>query len=160
MTTPITHIDDSLKITGDHRIDLWEVQLKTEPVIYRFWNGVARTWQGQTWEGLSCTLSGEGRSAEGERSRPTLTVVNPDNIFGQLAADGYFDMATFIRRRVLQEHFMADVNIAQQNVYISTRVASVNDQVLRLELRFPTDLPTFKTPRRTYSPPEYPFVVL
>ena len=102
MTNPITHIDDSLEITGDHRIDLWEVQLKTEPVIYRFWNGVTRVWQGQTWEGLGCNLSGESQSAEGERSRPVLAVVNPENIFGQLAADGYFDMATLIRRRVLR----------------------------------------------------------
>lgn len=160
MTSPVSHIEDALQITGDHRIDLWEIQLKVEPVIYRFWNGVSRVWQGNTWEGLGCTLSGETQSADGERSRPVLTVVNPDNIFGQMAADGFFDMATLTRRRVLQEHLDADVNISERNVYLSTRVISVNDQVLRLELRFPTDLPTFKTPRRTYNPPEYPFVII
>jgi len=159
VTAPVEHVEDSLKLTGDRRVDLWELRLKTSATIYRFWNGVTRTWQGQIWEGHACTLSAESRNSDGQQSRPVLTLINPTNIFGQLAAEGTFDMATLVRKRVLQDHFLNNINIAHQSVYITTRVVAVNDQALRLELRSPTDIPTFKTPRRTYDPPEYPFVV-
>ncbi|MFN4091636.1 MAG: hypothetical protein ACK4FG_01915 [Brevundimonas sp.] len=160
MTAPIEHLEDSLGLTGDHRVDLWKIQLRNSATAYYFWNGTTHTWQGQTYEGLACSLSAESRSSDGERSRPVLTVVNPENMFGPLAADGVFDLATVTRKRVLQDHFQNNVNIFQQNVFISTRVVSISDQLIRLELRYPSDIPVFKTPRRTYNPPEYPFIVI
>lgn len=159
MTAPIEHIEDALKLEGDYRVDLWEVKLHNSNTYVRFWNGPTRTWQGKVWEGLACRLSSETKSAEGRRNRPTLTIVNPENLFGPMAAAGTFDLAQFTRRRLLQEHFDADVNIYEQTLYISSRVVAITDQVLQLELRSPLDFPPFKTPRRTFSPPEYPFVV-
>lgn len=157
---PLSHVEDALQLTGDHRVDLWQIQLRNNGAIYRFWNGKTSVWQGQTWDGLACNIGAESRSSDGQRSRPALTVINPDNLFGQMAADGLFDLATLTRKRVLQTHFQGDVNIFQQSIYITTRVMGLSDQGLQLELRYPTDMPPYKTPRRTYSPPQYPFVVI
>lgn len=157
---PIEHLQDALKLEGDGKVSLWEVRLKTSPVtIYRFWNGPTRTWQGVTYEGLACQLSGDSRE-EGRSSRPTLTVQNPEKILGTFAADGYFDLAELIRKRVLQQHFLADVNLFEQRIWISARAATVGRGVLQLDLRSPTDMPPWKTPRRVYAPPTHPFVTL
>lgn len=158
---PLEHLEDALKLEGDALIDLWEVKLKTVDLTYRFWNGPTRTWQGNEYEGMACQLSSEGTGSEGQNSRPTLTVSNPENIFGVFAAEGYFDLAEFTRKRLLQAHLLTDVDIYQQRVWLCGRPISVGNGVLQLELRSPTDMPPWKTPRRTFSPSEgYPFVVL
>lgn len=162
MTTnaPVEQLQDALSLEGDYPCDLWEIRLKNTPVIYRFWNGATRTWQDNVYEGLASQVSGEGSSVENQYARPTLTVVNPAKIFGPFAAAGYFDLAEVIRKRVLQTHFVNDQNLFRQRVWICARPSLVTSQVLQLELRSPTDMPAWKTPRRTYSPPEFPFVVI
>lgn len=161
MTTnaPVEQLVDALQLEGDAKCDLWEVRLRGIPTIFRFWNGAERTWQDNVYEGLACQLTGEGNSVENQNSRPTLTVVNPEKIFGAFAAAGYFDLAEVIRRRVLQTHFVGDQNLFQQRVWIVGRPSLVTSQVMQLELRSPTDMPAWKTPRRTFSPPEFPFVM-
>lgn len=163
MTTnaPTEHLQDALKLQGDALVDLWEVQLKTSGLIYRFWNGPTRTWQAKTFEGMACNLANEGTGSEGQNSRPTLTVSNPENLFGVFAAEGYFDLATFRRYRLLQTHLTNNQNISEQRIWICGRVLNSTDGVLQLELRSSTDTPAWKTPRRTYSPSDgYPFVML
>lgn len=157
---PVSHLEEALKLEADATVDLWEVRLKGVNLQYCFWNGPTRTWQGRSYEGLPCQLQGEARSSEGQNARPTLIVHNPDKVFGVFAAEGYFDLAEFVRKRVLQQHFLADVALWEQNVWISARAAGVTNGTLQLELRSPTDMPPWKTPRRTFSPPDYPFVSL
>lgn len=157
---PIEHIVDSLGLEGDAKVDLWTVRLRGVNLVYHFWNGPPRVWQGDTYEGLACQLSGENRSSEGQTARPSLIVSNPAKIFGVFAAEGYFDLATFTRKRLLQEHFLADVNLFQQNVWICARPSEVRSTTMQLELRSPTDMPPWKTPRRTFNPPDYPFVTV
>jgi lambda family phage minor tail protein L len=161
INAPVTHLEEAHKLEADARVDLWEVHLKGEAAgtIVRFWNGPVRTWQGNQYEGLACQLEGEATGTDGQNNRPTLTVANPLKIFGTFAADGYFDLATVIRKRVLQTHFTTDVNQCETRVWICGRPSGVLAQVLRLELRSPTDMPNFKTPRRVFAPPTYPFVV-
>lgn len=160
MTTnaPVSHLQDALLLEADAKVDLWEIRLRAVPTIFRFWNGVARSWQGNDYEGLASQLSGESLSSEGQVSRPQLTAVNPDKIFGPFAAEGLFDLAEVIRKRVLQTHFINNVNQFEQRVWICGRPISVTSQVIQLELRSPTDMPAWKTPRRTFSPPEFPFI--
>jgi phage-related protein len=161
-TAPVEHIEDALKLQGDARVDLWEVTLKIpgSPTLVRFWNGPTRTWQSNSYDGMACQLQGEARSSDGQAARPTLTVINPSNIFGPFASEGYFDLAVVVRKRVLQAHFLSDTNIFQESLWICGRPLAVTNQVLTLELRSPTDMPVWLTPKRTYSPPDYPFVVL
>lgn len=157
-SAPTTHLVDALEMQGDALIDLFEIRLKTAPVVYRFWNGATRTWLGNTYEGLACKLEGENVTAEGQVARPSLTVVNTDNIFGTFASEGYFDLAEVTRKRVLQAHFIGNVSEWQQRIWICARPSLVTWQVMQLELRSPIDMPAWKTPARTYSPPEFPFV--
>lgn len=158
---PVEHLQDALGLEGDALVDLWEVRLKGVNLVYRFWNGPTRTWQGFAYEGMGCQLANEGSGSEGQNSRPTLSVNNPGNIFGVFAAEGYFDLAEFTRKRLLQQHFIDNVNIYQQTIWICGRPLNSNSGLLQLELRSPTDMPPWKTPRRTFSPSEgYPFVVL
>ena len=160
VNAPVSHLEDALKLESDAKIDLYELRLRGSPTILRFWNGVTRTWQGDIYEGLACALTGEGSPSADQNSRPTLTVVNPDKIFGVFAAEGYLDLAEIVRRRVLQPHFVEDVNLFEQRVWIVARPSQVTSQSMSLELRSTTDMPAWKTPRRTFSPPEFPFVVL
>lgn len=158
---PVTHLEEALKLEADGYVHLFEARLKTDPVtIVRFWNGPTRTWNGHSYEGIACQLTGDGKTAQGELSRPNLTIQNPGNIFGLYAAEGYFDLAEVIRKRVLQQNFINDVAAFKQNVWIVGRVANSTQQILQLELRSPTDMPVWLTPRRTYSPPDYPFVTI
>lgn len=159
-TAPVSHLNESLKLEGDSYIDLWEITLKGVSTIVRFWNGPTRTWQGVSWEGISCQLAGEAQGDQNQNVRPTLNVVNPSMVFGPFAAAGYFDLAVVVRKRLLQSHFTGNVNEFQQRVWIVGSIPAVSDQGLRLDLRSPTDTPAWKTPRRTYSPPEFPFIVL
>lgn len=159
-SAPVAHIEDSLKLSGDATADLWEITLKTLNTVVPFWNGPTTTWQGKEYNGLACQLQGEARSSDGKSARPTLTVHNPTNIFGPYASDGYFDLALVIRKRVLQTHLQSNTNLFEERVWICGRPILVSDQLLSLELRSPLDMPTWLTPRRTYSPPAYPFVVL
>jgi lambda family phage minor tail protein L len=157
---PVEHLQESLKLEGDAFVDLWEIRMKTTPLTYCFWNGPTKTWQGKQYEGLPCQLTGDTRSTDGQSARPTLMVYNPEKIFGVFAAEGYFDLAEVIRKRVMQQHFLTNVNLFEQRVWICARPSGVTSGSLQLELRSPTDMPAWKTPRRTFSPPEYPFVSL
>lgn len=157
-TAPSTHLDESLKLQADRIVALWEVHLMGVSTIIRFRDGPSVTWQGNSYESMGCTISGEGESADPENYRPVLTVINPENIFGSFASAGYFDLATVIRREVLQGDLIANANIFQQRIWIIGRPTSVKNPVMRFELRSPMDIPAFTVPNRFYMPPEFPFV--
>ena len=109
---PISHIEESLKLTADSIIDLYELRTKGNAIV-RFWNGPTRTWNMMTFEGVACQLTGESQSSESQYARPLLTVVNPDNSFGLFAAQGVFDLAIVTRYRVLQQDFINNNPIYQ-----------------------------------------------
>lgn len=158
-SAPVTHIAESLKLSADRVVSLFEVRLRGIDHIVYFRDGATITWQGNQYEGMACSLTGESASSEGENARPTLTVINPANLFAPFAAAGYFDLATVIRREVLQDDLLANVNVFQQRVWIVGRPTSVKHPVMSLELRSPLDIPGFTVPNRFYMPPEFPFVV-
>lgn len=157
---PIEHLQDALAMDGDAVCDLYEVRFRNLETVVRFWNGVTRTWQGHDYEGLACQTTGEARSTDSKNNRPTLSVVNPGNFLGVYASQGIFDLAEVTRKRVLQTHLIGDANLFEQRVWLVGRVQSVTGSSIRLELRSPTDMPVWLTPRRRYQPPEYPFVVI
>lgn len=158
MSIPTSHLQESLKLEADAPIDLWEIVLRTSPTHLYYRYGSTVTWQGNTYEYMPIQLAQEADYATDEVGRPTLTVVNPDKIFGPFADAGLLDLATVYRRRVLQEHLLADANIYQQRVWVIGQVKSVTKQVLQVELRGAGDIPTFELPARRFMPPEFPFV--
>lgn len=157
---PVEHREDALKLEdADHIVQLFRVRLKTG-TTYRFWNGPTRTYRGQLFNGMACQMTGDKKTSDNEVSRPLLSIANPENAFSGFAAAGLFDMAEVVRWELLQDHFLNDVNIYDQRVWISTRVVSIKNQILTVELRSPLDLPNFKVPSRVYAPPEFPAVSL
>jgi phage-related protein len=159
VSAPLTHVEESLKLSADAYVDLFEVRLTSGATVY-FWNGVSREWQGNTYEQLACQMQGDTITSDGKYSRPQLTVVSPSKIFGPFAAEGLLDLALVTRKRLLQDDYLNNVPVFQQNVWLIGRVVQVSSQAVTVELRQTTDMPVWMTPKRTFNPPKFPFVVL
>ncbi|TPL42621.1 MULTISPECIES: hypothetical protein [unclassified Mesorhizobium] len=158
---PIEHMADSQKLTADGKVNLYEIQLKTEPVILRLSDTVTRTWQGQVWEMFGVQLSGEKRSADDEETRPSLQLINPEGVFSTLVRQRLLDRATVIRYRLLREHYEGDVQIFQRRIWYISRIADVTaGQSITAELRVMTEGPNSRIPARQFIPPEFPMVRL
>lgn len=158
MTTPVEHLEESLKLEADKPIDLWEIVLKnTSTRIYARY-GPTVTWQGHEYQKMGIQLTEESEHADDQNGRPTLTVVNPDGLFGPFAAAGYLELATVYRRRVHQVHLNANANIYEQRVWFVGRIVGVRPQAIQLELRGANDIPNFLIPPRMYLAPEFPIV--
>lgn len=161
MTIPVSHLQESQKLTADGLVDLYEITLKTKPVIVRVKNDDTVVWQGATWEGWPVLLQGDKRSADSEEARPTLRIHNPLGLFNPYARDGDLEYATVVRKRVLREHIDSDTNFYQQRMWFVARVREVTaGQAVTLELRSFHDGPLFLLPGRLYIPPEFPVVNL
>ncbi|RWM90014.1 MAG: hypothetical protein EOR84_22660 [Mesorhizobium sp.] len=161
MNKPQEHMTESQKLTADAFVNLYEIRLRTEPVILRLSDSVTRTWQGQVWEMFGVQLSGEKRSADDEESRPTLQLINPEGVFSTLIRRRLLDRATVIRYRVLRAHYEGDVNIFQRRMWYISRIASVTaGQSIQAELRVMTEGPNSRIPARQFMPPEFPTVRL
>lgn len=163
MSTPNAHLAEAQKLTADALVDLFEVFLVGAPggTYVRFTNGQTVTWQTKTYEQLGCKFSTVSRTAEGERSRPTLTVINPAGIFNSYAFKGYFEQATLIRKRVLLQHLASNTALSDDTVWYISRVKEmIADQSVTFELRALSDGPDLMIPARVFIPPSFPFVTL
>jgi Phage-related protein len=163
MTTsaPQQHLVEAQKLTADALVDLYELSLKHEPVVFRFRDGPTVQWQGKVYEGMACTMSGDMRSSEGEESRPVLRVMNPFGIFNQAALNSDLDLAIVTRKRLLRRHLEENVNIFEQRKWYVGRVRElISGQVISLELRSMTEGANFQIPVRMFIPPDFPFVTL
>lgn len=161
MTTPLTHLEESQKLTADAPIDLYEVTLKHTPVVFRFKNNNTVIWRGNEYEGMACRLQGDTRLADGEESRASLTVLNPFGIFNIPAIAGDLDLATVVRKRVLLGHLESNANIFEQRMWYVGRISElISGQSITLELRNMTEGASYQIPVRMYIPPEFPMVTL
>lgn len=163
MTAPNAHLVEAQKLTSDALVDLFEVFLVGAPngTYVRFTNGKTVTWQSKTYEALGCKFSTVSRTAEPERSRPTLTVINPLGIFNSYAFKGYFEQATVIRKRVLLQHITSNTALSDDTYfYISKVKEMIADQSISFELRALSDGPDLMIPARVFIPPAFPFVTL
>ncbi|RUU74356.1 hypothetical protein [Mesorhizobium sp. M7A.F.Ca.MR.362.00.0.0] len=152
---------ESQKLTADAFVNLYEIQLRTEPVILLLSDSVTRTWGGRVWEMFGVQLSGEKRSADDEETRPKLQLINPEGVFSTLVRQRLLDRATVIRYRLLRDHFEADVQIYQRRMWYVSRISDVTaGQSITAELRVMTEGPNSKVPARQFMPPEFPMVRL
>lgn len=158
---PPTHLTEAQKLTADAIVDLFTITLVSGGIIYRFKDGETTTWQGNLYEGLPNQMPGDKRSSGNEEGRPILRVVNPEGVFNEVALTGQLDRATVVRKSVLRDHMLANVNIFQQRMWYVERVKElIPGKMLGLELRAMTDLPNIQVPVRMYIPPEFPTVSL
>lgn len=161
MSVPRSHAEESLKLTSDAEVDLYELTFPQTGVGVRFKNNNTVTWQGQIWEGIPCQLGGESYSADGQEARPVLTLVNPEGIFNEPVMDKLLYRATLVRKRVLLQHIESNANIYVQRTWFIERPKElVSGQMVSFELRSMTEGPNFQIPARMFIPPEFPNVAL
>lgn len=161
MTAPLSHLQDSLKLTGDGRVHLFELRLPQYSTVFRFKNNNTVTWQGHTYEGLPCQLQGDGQHADEQEARPTLRVMNPLGLFNDAVLSGKLYRAILTRRAVLLQHLNSNVNIFQQRMwYVERPKEMVSGQFVSLDLRSMTEGPNFSVPARQFLPPEFPLVTV
>lgn len=169
MPVPSSHVDEGLKLTADGEVELWEISLKNIPgngvAVLRFRDGpMDRTtsWNGKTWEHFAVKLSGYKKSAEAERSRPTLRLMNPLGVFNAPAFNRQFDGAIIQRYTVLRDHLERGLVIANNEIFFIGRVKDIiAGQSISFELRTLSDGPDQLVPARMYIPSEgFPFVTL
>ena len=154
---PISHTEDALKLTSDREVHLWEITLRDNTKSY-IRNGPKITWQNKEYENLPIILSGEEWTADDKTNRPSLKIFNPKKIFGPMAHEGKFELATVVRRTVLQQNLLANANIATTSVWIIGQITTCTARVLDVQLRSPTDGPNMNVPFRFYGPPDFPTV--
>ncbi|GJE78092.1 phage minor tail protein L [Methylorubrum suomiense] len=168
MATPTSHVDEGLKLTADGEIVFWEIALKNVPnngtAVIRFRDGPmdqTTQWNGKVWEHLACKLSGERRSAEAEKNRPTLRLMNPVGVFNEAAFQRRFDGAVIQKFTVLRRHVEANIALSNNEIFFIGRVKDlVTGQSISFELRHLSDGPDHLVPARMYIPPDFPFVTL
>lgn len=155
--TPISHAEDALKMTSDREVYLWEITLRDNTKVF-IRNGPKVTWQNKTYENLPITLSGEEMSADDRTNRPSLKVFNPKKIFGPMAHQGKFELATVVRRTILQQALLVNSPVCVTKVWIIGQITSCTARTLDVQLRSPTDGPNMNVPHRFYGPPDFPSV--
>ena len=159
MSIPVEHKQDGHELVGDGVVELFKIRLTSGTLIH-IKNDDTLTWQGDTYEGIALQLTGVAHNSDEERSRPNLTVANPEGMFSTMIRDGNLDGAIVTRFRVLREHVLNDNNISQQQSWALTRVVSLNREKISVELRDQMDGQFFLTPARMFIPPEFPQVSL
>jgi phage-related protein len=158
---PESHVAESLKLTADAQVSLFEIKLIAAPgqPIVRLTETKSLTWQGQYYEGTALRFTGESRSADEQRTRPRMTVLDQAAILLEYAFIGYLDYAQVTRRLVLRQHLDANVNLAiTQTWYVSRIIEAITGQSLSVEMRSYSDGPSYQIPARSYTPPDFPFV--
>lgn len=159
MSIPVEHIEESQKLVADGRVDLYRIVMLTNETIYiKSENSV--TWQGNFYEALAVVIAGVSRNVTGTSSRPSLTIVNPEGVFSPLVAQGLLERAIVTRYRVLHDHILADLPIAQRQSWRVNRITSLNSQFVAMEMGDLSDGPNFLVPAGMFIPPTFPLVSL
>ncbi len=163
MTTPLpdSHLADIHELESKGIRDLFKIELRnsTNSVI-RITPHNEIVYQGQTWEYLPCKLSEISQNSTGEQSRPKFSTVNPEGLFSSWLQQGFLDGAVLTRYRILLPDLEANNAAYVRNLWIISRVISLNKQLVTLELRSTMDGAGFMLPYRTFYPPAFPHVSL
>lgn len=153
-------LTDAEKLTADGLPELFEFRLRNG-TIFRVKNNDTVIWQGKTWNGFPCKMSGISRSADEQENRPSFTLANPDSIFHKAAFAGLVDKAILKRYQLMRSHLDADLPIYVERMWWVSRVSQlIRNKLMSLELRDMTEGPNFQLPVRVFTPPEYPTVSL
>lgn len=159
MSYPTEHIIEAQKLQADALVSLYELQLKDAGnTLVCFKDGDTVTWQSKVYDSLPCRMSGVGKSADEQVSRPTFQVSNPAGIFCTYVVGGALAGATLTRKRVLRTHLDANNGTYSQEKWLVSRVTSMNNVVLAVELRMLADGPNYILPARAFTYPEFPTV--
>lgn len=168
MTVTLEHKLDSQQMEADAYVDLFEIRLYPEGVMY-----VCPTqsvfWQGNLYEYWGVQLTGVGNKSDEETARPKFSIANfaynvdqepIKGVFSALNVQNKIEGGTVIRRRLLKTHLDNDEDIKIEMRWRVARIASLRRDIITLELRNYLDGPRFTIPARKFMPPEFPQVSL
>jgi lambda family phage minor tail protein L len=161
MTSPASHVEESIKLEADGLVDLFEVYIKGTSTVVYFTNHPTVTWQGHEYDQIPSKMGGDRRSADPEESRPTLQIQDIGGVFTPYIVAKTLDYATLVRRRILRQHLEANLAIAETRMWLIARPKElVPKQTAVFELRNMTEGANFMIPARMFVPPEFPFIRL
>ena len=157
LEVPEKHREENLKLTADAYVDLFHIQLRDGSNLY-LKTGDPIRWSGNDWEAIPLSFSGYEIKADGQASRPTLQVANPNGVWSRFVLDGSLEKAYLYRYRVLRRDLDADRPVYQLMMWIIWNCTSITKDYMTFECRNPTDGNNFYVPARQYMPPEFPVV--
>lgn len=157
---PAAHFADALKLDADAYVELFEIILADKSTKIYLTLNHDKFWQGHTYEGTGVQMDGVAAYSDDQVSRPKMTIFNPEGVYSYLIDQGLLDGATVARIRLLKEHLDSDQPIYRKQQWKVSRVASVRNHTIGLELRDMFDGQMFITPGRMFIPPDFPMVSL
>ena len=158
-TLPPSHIAEAMKLTADAEIDLYELSPISGGTIY-FKADNEMVWQGHTYEGLPCSLTGEDQSLE-KTPTPRLMIGQEDVDllpFKALIFDKHLDGAVLVRKRVLLSNLLANANVKQTSTWRIKRVQEYSRTKITLLLASFSAAQAQTVPFRQFLPPDFPWV--
>ena len=158
---PAEHIKDSLLLTADARIDLYELTPSGGSGVIRFKPDNDVIWRGNTYTGIPMNITGEKKTADDGLSMPKLNLGQQNidlSLFKGLVYDGYLDNAIVFKMTVLLDNLINNRLIREMNVYRVKRVEQYSRTQIILQLATLSDSLGFSLPYRTYMPPAFPSV--
>lgn len=117
-------------------------------------------WLDQSWETLPCQLSESQQNSTGEVSRPKFSIVNPSGLLSLWIESGATEGAIITRYQALVSDIEAGVAAYSKNVWILSKVISLNKNLATFECRSTIDGQNFDLPARSFYPPDFPHVSL
>lgn len=158
---PQSHIEDALKLQADGRLHLYEINPLGGGTVF-IKSDDNFVWQGDLYTGIPCSLTGEKMSTEGTPT-PKLVIGQKDLDllpFKALINDGHLDGAQIIRRKVLLDDALADLNISETTYFRVKRIDNYNRTNITLTLASFSGAISQTIPFRSYTTPDFPFVSL
>ncbi len=158
---PESHIFDAHELESKGVRDLYKIELRNVGGTLLFLtphNTIE--YQGKVWEAIPSKLTENSQNSTGEVSRPKFSTVNPQGVFSLWVQQGVLDGAILTRYRVLLPDLEADNAAYMKNIWIISKVLSMNAQMLTFELRSILDGVNFTMPNRSFYPPDFPHVSL
>lgn len=159
---PVEHVTDSLKLTADGVVELFELTSLAGGTV-RFKNENTVTWRGNEYAGLPVSFTSMDLSAQGSPTKPRMTVgeVNRDfSLFKPLVADGLLEGATVVYTRILLTQLLANSLIRETRVFTVKKVTGYSRSQVSIELATASDGMRFTIPHRQILPPAFPAVLL
>lgn len=151
---------DRLKLEAAGLVYLFHIEMLNGGGNIRLKANNSVTWQGNLWQGTAIEASGFQMSSDEELARPRLRIINSEGVFGYYITNKLLEGSTVYRYRVMRSHLEANVNIFEREIWVISRVLTITDALIELELRRSYDMPNSITPARMFIPPEYPLVNL
>ena len=158
---PPNHIANALSLEADGEVWLFELHPLAGGSVY-FKSDDSIIWQGNTYEGIPCSLTGEEFDTA-KMPQPRLRIGQEDVDllpFKGLIHDGYLDGATIIRHKILVDDLINNRNIKQSTYFRVKNPESYSRTQISLVLASYSSAVKQTLPFRQYVPPDFPWVEL